>query len=690
MICIVSLSLAQDEDSFSICETSIEIPCLPYAIDSECWRHFAIPNSESEIWYRYRPRVDQFFSISTCTPISSDTTKFVDTEMWIYAYCDTLIPLSDGPEGAITYVDDGSCGVGADISAIELKFNELYFFRVRIKNAEDNLPIHFELDYSEEIPGCTDVNACNFDPYARIEDNSCYYNNCQPDLVIDKERLVSQLLLDSYTNHDPCLIEEGCLSGTGERDILRFTTLVENIGTADYIIGTSEDNPNSLSYNNCHGHLHALGYAEYLLFDEKGDPYPIGFKNGFCVSDWKCSEDKVQRFTCDYMGLSVGCFDEYAFTVDCQWIDLTDIPDGRYTFVVRVNWSRLQDLRGLEESNYDNNWAQVCLYLDRSSGELQVEIEEDCPTYTDCLGIEYGTTISDCNNDCGGSAHYGDINDDQGLDSVDLDMLYLDILDNDVLVSSCDDLFQDNRRSIYDLALLWQCLDSNLDTLSDHNHCDFPGGKLSELDTLEYELANLRYHSFDILAKSNNNNALQALEIEFENIHIDSIIFFQDIPDVDFKYRDNKLYLLAKDNLIQVSDTLSQLLKVYYSQEVRQIFCLQPSIESVNQNFDKPISTPLSPLCLDPSTVSTTSTITKNKVRVYPNILRNGDLTVESEAITNSRWEMHNTSGRLVDYGGFSSFDSIHKLSIDNLAPGLYFLTIIGDNWSTANRIVKL
>ena len=193
----------------------------------------------------------------------------------------------------------------------------------------------------------------------------------QPDLIVDKARLLQDLRTDLLDNNDPCYINEGCVGGLGDRQLIRFTTHIKNIGTTDFVVGTPPADPtlenDTWEYDQCHQHWHYEGYAQYLLFDQAGNEIPVGLKNGFCLMDSECSGGGNLQYHCGYQGISAGCGDIYGWGLDCQWVDVTDIPSGIYRLVNRVNWTRDLDVNGQAESNYENNSASVCLQLSRSA-----------------------------------------------------------------------------------------------------------------------------------------------------------------------------------------------------------------------------------------------------------------------------------------------------------------------------------
>jgi len=202
----------------------------------------------------------------------------------------------------------------------------------------------------------------------------------QPDLILNEQALINSLKSEESAvvilNTDQCYISEGCLDSVGYRQIIRFTTQISNIGNQDFYVGVPNDSSDLWDNNNCHEHWHYEGYAEYKLLDSNGNPTPVGFKNGFCLMDSACDEGIEKKYiNCNDQGISANCTDIYTLKLDCQWIDVTDIPDGTYKFEMKVNAFERADILGRHESNYDNNSAQACFTLTRNNnGEHSVHV----------------------------------------------------------------------------------------------------------------------------------------------------------------------------------------------------------------------------------------------------------------------------------------------------------------------------
>lgn len=156
-------------------------------------------------------------------------------------------------------------------------------------------------------------------------------------------------------------LAEGCAGGPTDRTLLRFSLTTENVGTADLVLGdpgcpdcellpgpTCENPLYECSAVGGHGHGHFSQYALYEVLPEPdGEVVAVGRKQGFCLEDTLCD---VRTYDCEYQGLAVGCQDLYPSILGCQYVDVTDLPGGRYVLRATVNYARL-----LPESDYDNN-----------------------------------------------------------------------------------------------------------------------------------------------------------------------------------------------------------------------------------------------------------------------------------------------------------------------------------------------
>ncbi len=190
-----------------------------------------------------------------------------------------------------------------------------------------------------------------------------------PDLVLDAEYLrttVAQDFVDASA--DPCLLNEGCVTGSGLRRVVRFGTRSGNIGNADLKMGTpSMANP-LWEFDECHEHYHFEGYARYDLIDtDTTQLLPIGYKNGFCLRDngnWDLDAATAgcAEYTCEDQGLGQGCADVYTPDLPCQWLDITDVAPGTYALRVSINAEQ-----SLAELSFDNNSASVRIQITDTS-----------------------------------------------------------------------------------------------------------------------------------------------------------------------------------------------------------------------------------------------------------------------------------------------------------------------------------
>lgn len=78
-------------------------------------------------------------------------------------------------------------------------------------------------------------------------------------------------------------------------------------------------------------------FAHYDIIDSKGRRVAEGHKASFCLEDNNCLPGVTPFYKCANFGdqgISPGCTDTYAYNVDCQWVDISDLSPGTYTFKV--------------------------------------------------------------------------------------------------------------------------------------------------------------------------------------------------------------------------------------------------------------------------------------------------------------------------------------------------------------------
>jgi len=190
----------------------------------------------------------------------------------------------------------------------------------------------------------------------------------QADLVIDAPRMASSWFVeDDDFPSTSCALVEACVGAPGYRRLLKFDSLTGNISQTDVTLGSPVGNP-LFEYSPCHQHYHLKGFSRYDLLDALGNLAAPGRKLASCVTDsqqylsdpWV---SPVPRYDCSFQGMQAGWADLYWAGLDCQWIDVTNVPAGHYTLQVTVNPDRI-----LAESNYSNNVSSVQVTLPPTAG----------------------------------------------------------------------------------------------------------------------------------------------------------------------------------------------------------------------------------------------------------------------------------------------------------------------------------
>ena len=195
--------------------------------------------------------------------------------------------------------------------------------------------------------------------------SECVNGTCPlPDIWVEQDTLQDSLSI-STKNIGPndCVLVEGCVDASGTRTLLRFDTETPNTGAGDLHFGRPTDNPDVFVWSECHGHYHFDSYAWYDLRDSNGTIVATGHKQAFCLMDFNVHDDPISagpsEYDCSYQGISAGWADTYGAYLDCQWVDVTDVPPGTYELTVRLNTDRI-----VAEEDYDNNEATATVTIE--------------------------------------------------------------------------------------------------------------------------------------------------------------------------------------------------------------------------------------------------------------------------------------------------------------------------------------
>jgi hypothetical protein len=150
-----------------------------------------------------------------------------------------------------------------------------------------------------------------------------------------------------FEDHDfaptDCAVVEGWVAAPGVRRLLRFDTLIANMGALDLEMGDPTApappfTPADWEINACYGGYFFEDFAGFELRDSSGMPVGTGHKQACCVADsLPVVSVPSQGYDCNYQGISPGWGDLYPAGLDGQWVDVTGVPEGDYVLVVTAN-----------------------------------------------------------------------------------------------------------------------------------------------------------------------------------------------------------------------------------------------------------------------------------------------------------------------------------------------------------------
>jgi hypothetical protein len=645
-------------------------------------------------WYSWTPDSTGTYEITTCS------TNTCNTVIWVYDHCLGL-EWDNSNQGTVFY-NDNDCALQARVVG---HFAGGVEYWIRIGDAGNNCsgPINWALNYLGPVVGCTDTLACNYNPLATVTDTCLYPGDtlCPdgPDLTVEQNVVESSMMLDVLPSADPCLVTEGCLTGYGTRDLIRFTTHIKNIGNQDFYIGDPNQNPQMFQFDVCHNHYHFQGYAEYVLYDSASQPLPIGFKNGFCVLDLECSGGGTAQYGCGNMGISTGCGDIYDRSLECQWIDITDVQSGSYTLVVRVNWNRLDDALGRTELDFNNNWAQVCFDLVKDpvpgGHNHQLTINPVCPSIVDCNGVVFGSAVYDCEGVCDGTALRGDLDANLAQETVDGSIYVADILGNNTTLSSCTDLNNDGEITVSDAALINACAlrgdNYQVQGGGIHDYCsDLPIGILNINDTVHLRLGTIDYNNQTLDIEVRNPDCrIAAYQFEVDGLVLtsaDNMIPLVEYPNtVQTNAAGTVISLTAQDSSIDKSTAWRVLTRLHYSSITGAQICIDPIVDIVNSNYEDVLHV-IEGSCI--TIVGSAEPAGPYQVTLFPNPF-DQMTTLQFEMLAREKYslELLDLQGRVVrDYGQLHS-NRVEILRGD-LSTGMYYYRLTGKTTQVGKLVV--
>lgn len=165
-----------------------------------------------------------------------------------------------------------------------------------------------------------------------------------------------------YFEHESAEVHEKCVKSSGWRKLVTFSSVDSNngkyafhLGPVNYHVGNDTLNPTfqrgGLFYlDPRHGHYHTPYYSNFTAEGKYHTFASNDTKRGFCLVSSKRVVNDIwapwaSPYTaCDFQGITAGSADIYNEGIPCQWIDITDLPEGKIDLGVKINaWDALPE-----------------------------------------------------------------------------------------------------------------------------------------------------------------------------------------------------------------------------------------------------------------------------------------------------------------------------------------------------------
>ena len=445
---------------------------------------------------------------------------------------------------------------------------------------------------------------------------------------------------------------------------------------------------------NCHGHPHYEGYGDYRLYDLNNNLIPVGHKNGFCVIDL-CG---FGQYTCGNMGISSGCYDEYGAGTQCQWVDITDVPDGQYRLAIIVNSHHLPDALSHYEINHVNNAVQICIDItSNTAGVPSFTVLPSCTPFVDCMGIPGGAAVPDCNGICAGPGLFGNINGDLVLDSLDV-IDYTDLLEqNTTPASTCNDLNGDGELTVYDAALAMWCNHTPHHPHpagSNFNDCNFPHNIFNPNDSTGLAISNVNFGlGYIDIELASQDADIKAYQFSMHGVTVTSVVSLADPIEFPVDIRaianTNELFAISlQDSALLRSNSPQMLCRIYFSAITDSVICIEAIKEIINQDIERTF-TYIYGNCWSTNFTSVPQLPGNFPIAVIPNPANAIAYLQLPHDMIPDKVEAIDMTGRIVDMPLITKGAAI-GIDVSYLSNGLYLLRVTSGGKAGYTRFTKL